>query len=1138
VRTEGFRGALLATLVIASFITPLSLLFPRPIYAALTPHDPIYIENGVVINPENEITAFINIAPSANFTYSPVNPRINETVTFNAENSYDPDGSIELYEWDWENNRTCDDTGEISIHSFSTEGDHPVNLRVTDNGGATNNITKIVRVVGLESPHKDGIKSQYDGFFLTGISIYNTYTFSDPENPPDKVDFIMITEKGENVQPEDNWVTDDNEWKAKFNMGELEPNPTLRVVVYRGSSEEPLDESVTILETQEWLKTLVNDDASDVSFENKIIGGNRYWVMEVETGSINTIGSRFDAPIDYIGGLYSLNTPSVRTHLEISSDTEAGIVIPFLDLRMEDAVSVKIPYGKAEAKYWLELVGEVEVRKNDITWKYGRFYVGGDVGAEFEVSVPVIPFIVEAGIRGAFWANASFDFSLFPSEDGGDEWLLLPGIAANGVGEMGVGARACIYAEVLCGVAGVEGGLEGKGKMKIQLPEGNSALSLEYGLYAKAWILFWSRRWARIEYWSSEMEPALMEVTSDNYLPSSFRYENVENFEVSLETLENTGMELLVEKPYPFSSPSVAINQKGEGIIVWTDENREKDPRRAFEIFYSYYEPDEVGWTEAQPVTSDEFTDFDSVVTSLEDGRMMMVWNRTPEALSLDAEIKQALGRSELAYSIWDPLTHTWSEPRLITNNECLESGKALTRIGDDVVLTYVLDTDNDPFTLEGNSIRCMTWNGSTWSEPEKLAENLSIISIPRLAMLDENNGGLVYLADADDNLLTSDDRRICLIEYANGGWEEMKTIREGGKINDPWVAAIDNQIHLTWIEETVQEDNSELDTVYIGEIDLGRVEISPSKVVKENVIIGRQQLLTDGKRLLLVYQTGENNTPYLLKHEEGKWKQEGGLAYNGRYEQLSVDASNGRLVTAAVRPMTKIIDLETKLARSDLYVSMLKEFGKPEGVFEGLIVVETTEELPEIIHITENLELVVGVATSEKLISFELENSKISEMGISLNEDYENVRITLEKLKEKPPDLPEPPGQVWAYYQIDVNVPEFGIENATINFWVLREWLSAQGVNEESVALLRYHAGEWEPLPSEKMGEDSTYVYYSAESSGFSVFAIVGKEEMPPSEVSWVLISGLVVIIAIIGIVVLSKRRRKIKKIFMTIVS
>ncbi|MCX6645414.1 MAG: PKD domain-containing protein, partial [bacterium] len=57
----------------------------------------------------------------------------NIPISFSGSNSYDPDGGdIKLFEWDWNNDGTYDETGENVVHSWSEFGTYPVQLRVTD----------------------------------------------------------------------------------------------------------------------------------------------------------------------------------------------------------------------------------------------------------------------------------------------------------------------------------------------------------------------------------------------------------------------------------------------------------------------------------------------------------------------------------------------------------------------------------------------------------------------------------------------------------------------------------------------------------------------------------------------------------------------------------------------------------------------------------------------------------------------------------------------------------------------------------------------------------------------------------------------------------------------------------------------
>jgi len=71
--------------------------------------------------------------PVAHFTYSPPTPYTGETVTFNATTSYDPDGTIVSYAWDFGDSNKG--TGSIATHSYADDGTYTVTLNVTDNDG-------------------------------------------------------------------------------------------------------------------------------------------------------------------------------------------------------------------------------------------------------------------------------------------------------------------------------------------------------------------------------------------------------------------------------------------------------------------------------------------------------------------------------------------------------------------------------------------------------------------------------------------------------------------------------------------------------------------------------------------------------------------------------------------------------------------------------------------------------------------------------------------------------------------------------------------------------------------------------------------------------------------------------------------
>jgi len=88
----------------------------------------------------------LNRSPSASFIYSPSYPIVGEIVAFNASASYDLDGYVVDYAWNFGDNTTTTVATPIVSHTYAIEGDYTVTLTITDDDSATNNSTDVVMV--------------------------------------------------------------------------------------------------------------------------------------------------------------------------------------------------------------------------------------------------------------------------------------------------------------------------------------------------------------------------------------------------------------------------------------------------------------------------------------------------------------------------------------------------------------------------------------------------------------------------------------------------------------------------------------------------------------------------------------------------------------------------------------------------------------------------------------------------------------------------------------------------------------------------------------------------------------------------------------------------------------------------------
>lgn len=112
----------------------------------------------------------------------------------------------------------------------------------------------------------------------------------------------------------------------------------------------------------------------------------------------------------------------------------------------------------------------------------------------------------------------------------------------------------------------------------------------------------------------------------------------------------------------------------------------------------------------------------------------------------------------------------------------------------------------------------------------------------------------------------------------------------------------------------------------------------------------------------------------------------------------------------------------------------------------------------------------------------------------------------TIEQLKGRSILTPtDPVGKVYKYVNIWVGnngtaIPG-NIENATIEFMLSKAEIKMNETEKSTVILQRYEQGKWNSLNTFKIGEDDQYIYYQANTPGFSSFAITSAETMPIQE-------------------------------------
>ncbi|MCW7070065.1 MAG: PGF-pre-PGF domain-containing protein [Methanophagales archaeon] len=140
----------------------------------------------------------------------------------------------------------------------------------------------------------------------------------------------------------------------------------------------------------------------------------------------------------------------------------------------------------------------------------------------------------------------------------------------------------------------------------------------------------------------------------------------------------------------------------------------------------------------------------------------------------------------------------------------------------------------------------------------------------------------------------------------------------------------------------------------------------------------------------------------------------------------------------------------------------------------------------------------VVPVMEAGKEVAMTFKDMDVSMLTLKADANASNVEVKIERV-ERTPDIPEPPGTAYMYFDIEVKNPGAAKIEGKVEFKVAKSWIAADNIDEATVKLNRYDEsrGEWKALPTHKTGEDNATVYFEAETPGFSLFGVTGEKKV-----------------------------------------
>jgi PGF-pre-PGF domain-containing protein len=148
-----------------------------------------------------------------------------------------------------------------------------------------------------------------------------------------------------------------------------------------------------------------------------------------------------------------------------------------------------------------------------------------------------------------------------------------------------------------------------------------------------------------------------------------------------------------------------------------------------------------------------------------------------------------------------------------------------------------------------------------------------------------------------------------------------------------------------------------------------------------------------------------------------------------------------------------------------------------------------------EVLEGTKKIELIEAGTNA----SVTFEKMDVTRIIINANGTIRNASIMVQPLG-KPVFIANVSGIPYCYFNVTTtNLTASEIAQATIEFKVNKSWLNASSIDEATIILSRYSDHHWDALPTVKIGEDNTSLYFKAVTPGFSSFAISGERTVLP---------------------------------------
>jgi hypothetical protein len=232
--------------------------------------------------------------------------------------------------------------------------------------------------------------------------------------------------------------------------------------------------------------------------------------------------------------------------------------------------------------------------------------------------------------------------------------------------------------------------------------------------------------------------------------------------------------------PRLFSAPHVISGPSGQMLSVYVEDTSPDTPNRVPKVMARIWNTGSQQWGPAVALTDGTHMVQDPVGAFYGGGNNASVaWTELPLTLAeeeaLGTDLSAILSRQEIFYVTWNGTQ--WSTPTRLTN-DIVADGKA-SFAGDDFgsTLAWIRDTDGSVTTRQDLHVAVQNWNASGAISGTMTVLSTTLNSMAsQVAVARSSNGGtsrraLAWITDSDGDITTGSDREIAIADWNGVKW-------------------------------------------------------------------------------------------------------------------------------------------------------------------------------------------------------------------------------------------------------------------------------------------------------------------------------------------------------------------------------